>query len=245
MPTLQLGGAHAAGRPGRARRSLRRPARPRRAHTARTARRRRTEAAARSGSRCTTRCGLGATARWRRARSDHTRGSGHAPSRGGNTIVLHTEHLLPMRWGSSASVVNQPSTAGLASRFLTRRQTTPFEEDFAVVDDTTATRSAVHLANDLRTGVLSSRELLELYLDRVERLNPAINAVVTLDAERARSAADAADAAPARWRRARPAPRLAGHHQGRDRDRGDPFHGRRHRARPITSPRRTRPPSPG
>ena len=40
---------------------------------------------------------------------------------------------------------------------------------------------------------VSSRELLELYLDRIERLNRAVNAVVTLDADRARAAADAAD----------------------------------------------------
>ena len=44
---------------------------------------------------------------------------------------------------------------------------------------------------------LSSRELLDQQLARVEAVNPAINAVVTLDAERAREAADAADAAVA------------------------------------------------
>src|SRR6267378_1690027 len=45
---------------------------------------------------------------------------------------------------------------------------------------------------------LGSRELLDLYLDRVDRLNPVLNAVVTLDVDRARTAADAADAATAR-----------------------------------------------
>lgn len=45
----------------------------------------------------------------------------------------------------------------------------------------------------LRAREISARELLDAHLDRIERLNPAINAVVTLDAEGARAAADAAD----------------------------------------------------
>jgi len=67
-----------------------------------------------------------------------------------------------------------------------------------VVDDSIATLPAVELAAGIRSGKFTSRELLELYLDRVDRLNPPINAVVTLDAERARTAADEADAALAR-----------------------------------------------
>ena len=66
------------------------------------------------------------------------------------------------------------------------------------MDEQMATRPAVELAAAIRAREVSSRELLELYLDRVERLNPPINAVVTLDVERARAAADAADAALAR-----------------------------------------------
>jgi amidase len=58
--------------------------------------------------------------------------------------------------------------------------------------------SAVELTQSLRGGELSSRELLEHYLSRIETHNPALNAVVTLDAERARSEADGADAAVAR-----------------------------------------------
>lgn len=46
----------------------------------------------------------------------------------------------------------------------------------------------------LHSGRLTSRHLVEALLERVERLNPALNAVVTLDAARAREAADAADA---------------------------------------------------
>src|SRR6476661_5119389 len=66
------------------------------------------------------------------------------------------------------------------------------------MDDQMATRSASDLAGAIRAREFTSRELLELYLDRVERLNAPINAVVTLDADRARAAADAADAALAR-----------------------------------------------
>jgi amidase len=66
------------------------------------------------------------------------------------------------------------------------------------MDESVATWPAVRLAAAIREGRLSSRELLETYLHRIERLNPAVNAVITLDAERALSAAAAADAALAR-----------------------------------------------
>ncbi len=67
-----------------------------------------------------------------------------------------------------------------------------------MVDDRTATSPAVHLAGRIRAGELSSRDLLELYLDRIGRLDGDVHAVVTLDADRARVAADAADDAVAR-----------------------------------------------
>jgi amidase len=54
------------------------------------------------------------------------------------------------------------------------------------------------LAEAILRRDISSRELLEHYLARVERLNPPLNAVVTLDADTARRAADDADAALAR-----------------------------------------------
>ncbi|WP_116451996.1 amidase [Blastococcus litoris] len=56
-------------------------------------------------------------------------------------------------------------------------------------------RPATELAALLRDREISARELLDAHLDRIERLNPSVNAVVTLDAEGARAAADAADAA--------------------------------------------------
>ena len=67
-----------------------------------------------------------------------------------------------------------------------------------MVDDSIATRSASELAAGIHGKEFSSRELLDLYLDRVDRLDGPVNSVVTLDAERARTAADAADAALAR-----------------------------------------------
>jgi amidase len=67
-----------------------------------------------------------------------------------------------------------------------------------VADETVATLPAVDLAAGIRTGKWSSRELLDLYVNRIERLGGPVNAVVTFDVERARDAADAADAAVAR-----------------------------------------------
>ena len=57
---------------------------------------------------------------------------------------------------------------------------------------------AVELARRLRVRDVSAVELLHHHLKRVERLNPAINAVVVLDAERALQRAHDADAALAR-----------------------------------------------
>ena len=55
--------------------------------------------------------------------------------------------------------------------------------------------SAVVLAAAIRDGKITSRELLELYIDRIERFDDQVNAVVVRDFERARTVADAADAA--------------------------------------------------
>jgi amidase len=55
--------------------------------------------------------------------------------------------------------------------------------------------SATEMAALIRDRQVSARELMDAHLTRIERLNPAINAIVTLDPERARAAADAADAA--------------------------------------------------
>jgi amidase len=66
------------------------------------------------------------------------------------------------------------------------------------MDDATAFAPAHELARLIREREISSRELLDLFTDRVERLNSTVNAVVTLDLERARAAATRADDAIAR-----------------------------------------------
>lgn len=58
--------------------------------------------------------------------------------------------------------------------------------------------SATRQAAAIRAGELGSEELLDLVLDRIDRLNPQVNAVVTIDPDGAREAAQAADAALAR-----------------------------------------------
>ena len=62
------------------------------------------------------------------------------------------------------------------------------------IRDEVAFWSTVHQARAIREGEFKSRELLELLIKQIESVNPKINAVVTLDLEGARAAADAADA---------------------------------------------------
>ena len=64
--------------------------------------------------------------------------------------------------------------------------------------DEIALWSATRQAAAIRNGEISSRALLERFIERIERINPTLNAIVTKDYEPARSAADAADAALAR-----------------------------------------------
>ncbi len=64
--------------------------------------------------------------------------------------------------------------------------------------------SATELARMIRARQIGCRELLDYYLDRVDLINPGINAVVTLDAERAHRRADELDASLAAGGGARP-----------------------------------------
>ncbi|WP_448641626.1 amidase [Geodermatophilus sp. URMC 63] len=62
-------------------------------------------------------------------------------------------------------------------------------------DDDLCFRPATELAALVRAREVSARELLEAHLARIGRVDPQVNAIVTLDAEGACAAADAADAA--------------------------------------------------
>ena len=61
-----------------------------------------------------------------------------------------------------------------------------------------AFKPATELAGLISHKALGARELLDHYLERIERLNPALNAIVVSDLEAARARADDADAATAR-----------------------------------------------
>jgi amidase len=64
--------------------------------------------------------------------------------------------------------------------------------------NTQATATARQLADELRARRVSSRELLDTYLERIDRLDTHVNAVVTLDRERAYAATARADDAAVR-----------------------------------------------
>lgn len=63
---------------------------------------------------------------------------------------------------------------------------------------TLAFKSATHLANKIRDKDISSRELTDFYIDRIEKYDDALNAVPVHNFERARAAADSADEALAK-----------------------------------------------
>src|SRR5215510_9792787 len=59
-------------------------------------------------------------------------------------------------------------------------------------------RSARHLASQIRRKKIGSLELLDLYLARVDKYNPTLNAIIATDVEAARARARAADDALAK-----------------------------------------------
>ncbi|MFK7959197.1 MAG: amidase [Phycisphaerales bacterium] len=65
----------------------------------------------------------------------------------------------------------------------------PLPDDHAAI----AHASVGRLGAWIRSGALTSRQLTDLYLERIERLNPKLEAVITVTVELARAQADAAD----------------------------------------------------
>jgi amidase len=64
--------------------------------------------------------------------------------------------------------------------------------------DLTPYSTAREMAAAVRNGTISARELLELHLTRIDEVNPSVNALVSLDPERARAQAAEADERQAR-----------------------------------------------
>ena len=58
--------------------------------------------------------------------------------------------------------------------------------------------TATELSRRIRTREISAREVMETHLAQIERVNPKVNAIVTLVPEQALDMADAADKALAR-----------------------------------------------
>src|SRR5437588_480903 len=65
-------------------------------------------------------------------------------------------------------------------------------------------KSATELASLIRRKKISSLELLDHFLARIERYNPKLNAIIWLDKDKARKRAKAADAALKKGNRVRP-----------------------------------------
>lgn len=95
-------------------------------------------------------------------------------------------------------------TAGTTAVTLALPVRTTFSQDSGIVSSSISGmpyRDATALAGDLAKRAVSSRELLEQSIARIQSLDGRLNAVVVRDFERARNAATAADAALARGER--------------------------------------------
>lgn len=64
-----------------------------------------------------------------------------------------------------------------------------------MLDPAISYSSASYLQQQIQKGEIRSRQLLELFVERIETFNPSLNAVVTFDIERARLQADLCDKA--------------------------------------------------
>ncbi len=83
---------------------------------------------------------------------------------------------------------------------------------------------ATDLVRLVRAKELSSREVLEAHLDRIEQVNKMVNAIVTMVPEQALERAAAAGRGTSSWRRRRSAARNSYSPQGLDAYQGHPYH---------------------
>jgi amidase len=89
--------------------------------------------------------------------------------------------------------------AGLAAvPFLASSLEAQAAQQAATADSSLCFMSAVDMARMIRTKKLSAREALAAHLAQIERVNPKVNAIVTLVAEMATAAAAKADEQQAR-----------------------------------------------
>ena len=103
--------------------------------------------------------------------------------------------------------------------------TTSRQETTAAARDAPLTRkTARELTQLIRSKAVSPVEVLDAYLNAIEKLNPKINAIVTLAAEQARDGGQARRSSGDEGRQARPPPRATDRRQGCDPDRRHPHH---------------------
>jgi Asp-tRNA(Asn)/Glu-tRNA(Gln) amidotransferase A subunit family amidase len=106
-----------------------------------------------------------------------------------NRILTRAEqlHATPPDNAALTPILFDPRVPGIpvdVQRRVHRPSTPPRQIRPAALDDL-AFRSVVELADLVRRRLVSSQELTELYLQRLERYNPTLNCVVTITRDRA------------------------------------------------------------
>jgi amidase len=103
-----------------------------------------------------------------------------------------------------AQTVTAAAVAGLPSASVVAAQIAPRAAPASSVGSELVYLSAVELAARLRRRDVSAREVMAAHLAQIERVNPKVNAIVTLVAERALAEAGRADERLARGERVGP-----------------------------------------
>jgi len=101
------------------------------------------------------------------------------------------------RWGRHCGACQQSNRSGIGELCrcygpVSRATIAPMGIDHAAADQSSTMSEVAHA---IRNGDLSARDVVERQLNRIARYNPALNAVVTVDADGARRRADDADRA--------------------------------------------------